>query len=301
MKYTDEQYVMIEDIKTRKDIARSAKYTKNGSKSKKCSLPSDYLTKKEKEQMNGELITVNLNKPITYDEFKSLSSLLKKEYLEHLLKKYDATMKNIGDMFGVTGRMIQKWCSNLNVHARHSRRFTVEEAKLHAKKWEAFLNGEFDKTVKSDIEIASPSEVMAECSQIFADNFESGMDSVKEAESAINEKLEESNYVSSKDICDALGYGIGSEEIGWLNTNDIYTGATKIDCDFCKELEANHKYSNREQVRRDFHKSLNEYLKVRLDDILECNCEDSETEYIRFSQLFEMYLFNEVRTVRKEK
>lgn len=34
------------DVKQRRELARAAKYRKRGSKSKKCTLPSDYLTQK---------------------------------------------------------------------------------------------------------------------------------------------------------------------------------------------------------------------------------------------------------------
>ena len=58
----DEKYAFIEDVTERKSIARGAFHKKGGAKSNKCTLPSDYLTRKEREKMNGEVKTWNLNK-----------------------------------------------------------------------------------------------------------------------------------------------------------------------------------------------------------------------------------------------
>lgn len=43
---SDEEYTFRQDIKEKKSIGRGAFAKKNGSKSKKCTLPYEYLTKK---------------------------------------------------------------------------------------------------------------------------------------------------------------------------------------------------------------------------------------------------------------
>ena len=46
MRLSDEEYVFRKDIQEKKSIGRGAFHKKNGSKSKKCNFPSDYMTKK---------------------------------------------------------------------------------------------------------------------------------------------------------------------------------------------------------------------------------------------------------------
>ena len=59
----DIEFILKEDIKKKKQAGSGYRYKKNGSKSKKCSLPSDHLSKKEIEKMNGECKVYNGYRP----------------------------------------------------------------------------------------------------------------------------------------------------------------------------------------------------------------------------------------------
>ena len=72
------------DVKQKKQLARNAKYKKNGSKSKKCTLPSDYLSRKEKLKMNSEVKTYSMRVPYSWEEFKAMPLDIQREYLIHL-------------------------------------------------------------------------------------------------------------------------------------------------------------------------------------------------------------------------
>ena len=52
---TNEAYTMVETIKERKSMLSGARHKKGGSKSKKCTLPSDTLTKRENESIQLEI------------------------------------------------------------------------------------------------------------------------------------------------------------------------------------------------------------------------------------------------------
>ena len=91
----DETYAFIEDVKERKSTARGAIHKKNGSKSKKCTLPSDYLTKKEREKMNGEVKNWNMNTFYTWDEFKEMPDDLKPAYISTISQKYNVSLPTI--------------------------------------------------------------------------------------------------------------------------------------------------------------------------------------------------------------
>lgn len=81
---TNEAYTMVETIKERKSMLSGARHKKGGSKSKKCTLPSDTLTKREKEKMNGEMKVYNLKYPVTYSEFMDMPQDIKEEYIRSM-------------------------------------------------------------------------------------------------------------------------------------------------------------------------------------------------------------------------
>lgn len=83
------------DVWQKKILARSARHKKNGSKSKKCTLPSDHMSKKEREAMNGEVKSLKLTEKYTYKEFKAFSDDMKKEYLDNLRVKYNVNLHEI--------------------------------------------------------------------------------------------------------------------------------------------------------------------------------------------------------------
>ena len=84
----DEKYVFIEDVKTRKDVARSARKKKNGAKSRKVTFPSDYLTKKEREKMNGECKTWSMFKFYNWEEFQEMPADIQVQYLNSIIYRY---------------------------------------------------------------------------------------------------------------------------------------------------------------------------------------------------------------------
>ena len=74
----DAEYVFRKDIQDKKSIGRGAFHKKTGSKSKKCTLPSDYLSGKEKKALN------------TNNGLKVEASLTTK-FLEELNKSVNST------------------------------------------------------------------------------------------------------------------------------------------------------------------------------------------------------------------
>jgi len=103
----------------KKRLARNAKYRKGtvfGPKG--CRLPHEYLTKKEREALNGELNTVNLNAKIGYEEFKILPKTLQEEYIKHQMTRFGVGLVNISeDLFGMARNTLTQWVisHNLNV------------------------------------------------------------------------------------------------------------------------------------------------------------------------------------------
>lgn len=99
---TDEKYTFITDVAEKKRTARGAfnKRTHNG-KGGKVRFPSDYLSNKERNKMNGEVREYRMNSPITYAEFKKYPDDLKKKYIQRLRDMFDVTDKDIAAMMDV--------------------------------------------------------------------------------------------------------------------------------------------------------------------------------------------------------
>lgn len=100
---SDEAYVYQQDIKEKKSAGRGAYHKKNGSRSKKCKFPSDYLTKKEKMAMNGECISYDMKKFYTYAEFKTFPDDIQLKYINGLINRYNVTVSAIAEeVFHIT-------------------------------------------------------------------------------------------------------------------------------------------------------------------------------------------------------
>ena len=100
--YTDEQYEMIKDSREKKSIAASAhKQRSHCGRGGRVRFPSDNMTKKELNAMNGECKSYRMNDPMSWDEFKSIPDDLKILYINAIRKKYNAPNSAIAEMMDV--------------------------------------------------------------------------------------------------------------------------------------------------------------------------------------------------------
>lgn len=105
----DETYAFISDVKDKKITARSARNTRTHcGKGGRVRFPSDNLSKKELQQMNGECKSYRLNDPMTWKEFKSMPDDIKITYIKLLRKKFKVPFVHIGKMMGVAQNTISK-------------------------------------------------------------------------------------------------------------------------------------------------------------------------------------------------
>ena len=65
--------IFCEDVRERRSIGRGGYHQKNGSKSRKCSLPSDHLTEGAWKKMNGPVTGVTMGAPMEWTTFKDAS------------------------------------------------------------------------------------------------------------------------------------------------------------------------------------------------------------------------------------
>lgn len=97
---TDERYSYVEDVKNRKNVARSG--GKKGKSRYGCSLPSDIMSHWAKKRENGDVVIMAPDRPIIYEDFKELSEDMQRQYLQGIIDNYGGTTERIAKMWGVS-------------------------------------------------------------------------------------------------------------------------------------------------------------------------------------------------------
>lgn len=113
---TDEKFVFVSDLKEKKQVARSSfnKRTHTG-KGGKVRFPSDYMSRKEKKAMNGEVQVYALNSPMTWDEFKAMPDDIKTIYVKAIRNRFHVSDNKIFEMLGVHQATGQRWFAKLGL------------------------------------------------------------------------------------------------------------------------------------------------------------------------------------------
>ena len=129
------------DVMQKKRIANNAARMKRGSKSKKCSLPSDHLTPAQWKRRNGPVSTYSLNQPMSWETFKSLPTDIQQSYIDILQSRFNVTTSTISkELFARTGpalkALIEK--NGLKYIQMKGKNMSAEEREA----WEHWLNPE---------------------------------------------------------------------------------------------------------------------------------------------------------------
>lgn len=116
----DAEYVFKQDCRDKKSVGRSA--SKKVRNKKGCKLPSDYMSKKEIRGMNGEVISMNLNRPMSWTKFKFLPKDLQEQYINSIHEKYGCTYKDISRMFGLGKGTFSQYVKTVGLKVFESKR-----------------------------------------------------------------------------------------------------------------------------------------------------------------------------------
>lgn len=112
----DEQYVMISDSIEKKKIAHSSHNRKTHcGKGGRVKFPSDYLSKKELKAMNGDVKSYNLNKPMTWEEFRNMPQDLQIMYIKKLRNEFGVPDIVLGKAMGVCKSSFSKAMKDLKL------------------------------------------------------------------------------------------------------------------------------------------------------------------------------------------
>ena len=129
------------DVLQKKRTAAGARHMKRGSRSKRCSLPSDNLTPAQLKRRNGPVSTYKLDEPMRWDDFKAMPVDLQKQYLTNLVETYGATNEMLGDMFYVHPTHVGAVKKALGVVSHNPRHLSKGKKTIRDQMWAAFCNG----------------------------------------------------------------------------------------------------------------------------------------------------------------
>ena len=147
------------DVMTKKRIARGAAARKCGSKSRRCTLPSDYLTDAQKKARNGKMSTYNLSKPMTYEQFKLMPRDLQREYLLKLRNDMHASSRVIAQMFGCSYETVRVVIRNLGINTGGKKLYMNLDQLM---RWNNWLSGDAATTPVAVTEPETETEAEAE-------------------------------------------------------------------------------------------------------------------------------------------
>lgn len=125
------------DVMQKKRIARMAQYRKRGSKSKKCPMSTDYMTRKQWEERCGEVHTYKMDEPKSWEQFKEMPINIQQEYLAFLVKNYNVNATSLGTMFSVKPLTVRRYIETNNFGLTFKVGNSMNSAQKE--KWKQFL------------------------------------------------------------------------------------------------------------------------------------------------------------------
>lgn len=113
---TDEEYIFRTECAEKKRTARgSFNRLSHAGKGGRVKMPSDYMTKKERDKMNGEVQSYALHCPMKWEHFKRMPDDLKHEYLSAIINKYNPQREALAKMFGITPNTLYVTCREVGI------------------------------------------------------------------------------------------------------------------------------------------------------------------------------------------
>ena len=155
-------YVYYKHQKEMRSTARSARQKVVGRKPGKIMMPSDYLSTKEKKELNGAMAVYEMNKPHSYDELITWPAYYQKEYLENIIRKYrPLSPQIIGDLLHKGPNTAREYLKGLGIELRRGKNRTQEQIEG----WKRFINGESEpepeqETKPLEIELKPKAKVL---------------------------------------------------------------------------------------------------------------------------------------------
>lgn len=142
------------DCLQKKRLAQQAKYRKRGSKSKKCPVSTDHMTKKQWIERCGKIVTIKMDSPVSWASFKELSKQTQEEYLKNLMEKYHINASSLAEMFHITPITVRRHIATQGLAVSFPVGHSMNAEDRRA--WELFLSG--DAVEQSENEVSAENE-----------------------------------------------------------------------------------------------------------------------------------------------
>ena len=146
------------DCLQKKRLAQQAKYRKRGSKSKKCPMSTDHMTKKQWIERCGKIVTIKMDSPVSWASFKELSKQTQEEYLKNLMEKYHINASSLAEMFHITPITVRRHIATQGLAVSFPVGHSMNAEDRRA--WELFLSG--DAVEHSENEVSLENEEMCD-------------------------------------------------------------------------------------------------------------------------------------------
>jgi len=154
------------DCLQKKRLAQQAKYRKRGSKSKKCPMSTDHMTKKQWIERCGKIVTIKMDSPVSWASFKELSKQTQEEYLKNLMEKYHINASSLAEMFHITPITVRRHIATQGLAVSFPVGHSMNAEDRRA--WELFLSGhaveQSENEVSAENEETCDEEPMSMCS-----------------------------------------------------------------------------------------------------------------------------------------
>ena len=152
---TDEEFVFRQTERERKRDGRGT-FNKVRQGGRYVRFPSDNLTKKEKEKMNGMVSSYNFSKPLTWKQFIGMPDDLCQEYLNTLAERfYGVSTALIGESMGADSGRYGPYFSRHGLKTPVAKKMNRETflKSDDGKKWIRWLAGEEPIEEKPDVDV----------------------------------------------------------------------------------------------------------------------------------------------------
>ena len=151
------------DCLQKKRLAQQAKYRKRGSKSKKCPMTTEHMTKKQWIERCGKIVTIKMDSPVSWASFKELSKQTQEEYLKNLMEKYHINASSLAEMFHITPITVRRHIATQGLAVSFPVGHSMNAEDRRA--WELFLSGDASENeVSAENEETCDEEPMSMCS-----------------------------------------------------------------------------------------------------------------------------------------
>lgn len=154
---TDAAYLFRKTSSERKRNGWGA-YNKKGGR-RKCSLPSDNLTAKQRKELNGVVETINTMEKLSYAEYKKLSKSMKEQYLTALFSIHNARVTDIAEMWGRADQNLRRSFNEEGIDiSKLAHLSSAFKKKSPSHDWEVFLSNSYAKVSPPVEEPKAPPE-----------------------------------------------------------------------------------------------------------------------------------------------